>query len=269
MAAILLASLLSLGAFAAPAPQSTTGGLLTGQTASDVQNGVCKPTTLIFARGTTEQGNLGGTVGPALTQALQQMLGNNNVAIQGVNYPADIAGATQGSADPKNAQGSQNMAQLAAQAVQQCPSTKVVLSGYSQGAQQVHGALLNMDAATTSKVAAAVTFGDPLSKDMPNFQGVPAGNTKIFCATGDQVCNDQFIISAAHLSYAQTSTTPAAQFIAGKVGGTTAAGGVTTNTNDAQRKQESSMSSAAPKMAGLGMRDAIVVLVGGLLTFVL
>ncbi|KAF2238429.1 carbohydrate esterase family 5 protein [Viridothelium virens] len=217
MAGIILTSLLALGATALP--QSIPSGGLTGQTANDIQNGACKPTSFIFARGTTETGNLGETVGPALVKDLQQMLGAGNVAVQGVNYPADIAGAAEGSTNPKGAQGSQNMAMFAAKAVQQCPTTKLVLSGYSQGAQQVHGALLNMDSATTGKVAAAVTFGDPLDKTMPQFQGVPAANTKIFCAQGDQVCNDQFIISAAHLSYAKTSTGPAAQFISSKLGG--------------------------------------------------
>lgn len=151
MAAIIITSLLALGATALP--QSIPSGGATGQTANDIQNGVCKPVSFIFARGTTETGNLGETVGPALTKDLQQALGTGNVAVQGVNYPADIAGAAEGSTNPKGAQGSQNMAMFAAKAVQQCPTTKLVLSGYSQGAQQVHGALLNMDQATTSKVA--------------------------------------------------------------------------------------------------------------------
>ena len=156
MVAIFLTSLLALGATALP--QAIPSGGLTGQTSNDIQNGACKPVSFIFARGTTETGNLGETVGPALTKDLQQMLGAGNVAVQGVNYPADIAGAAQGSIDPKGAQGSQNMAMFAAQAVQQCPTTKLVLSGYSQGAQQVHGALLNMDQATTSKVAVCVAL---------------------------------------------------------------------------------------------------------------
>jgi cutinase len=175
MAATLFTAFLVLSAAAAPAPQS---GSSTGQTANDIQNGACKPTTLIFARGTTEGGNLGGTVGPALVQDLQQMIGAGNLAVQGVNYPADIAGAAEGETDPKNAQGSTNMAMFAEKAVQQCPSTKVVLSGYSQGAQQVHGALLNLQEDTTSKVAAAVTFGDPFDKSMPSFQGIPAANVR-------------------------------------------------------------------------------------------
>lgn len=52
-------------------------------------------------------------------------------------------------------------AQLAQQALSQCPDTKVVLSGYSQGGQLVHNAAKLLPAKTAGKVAAAVTFGDP------------------------------------------------------------------------------------------------------------
>lgn len=101
-------------------------------TASDVENGVCKPVTLIFARGTTEPGNLGTVVGPPLANALISLLGAEQVAVQGANYPADVAGAISGATNPKGAQGAQNMAQFAQQLATSCPSSKVVLAGYSQ-----------------------------------------------------------------------------------------------------------------------------------------
>lgn len=123
-----------------------------GQTANDVQDGVCKGTTFICARGTTEQGNLGSTVCPALANKLKSDL-NGDVAVQGVNYPADVTGATEGAISPKSAQGATNMAQLTNQAIQKCPNTKVVLAGYSQGAEQVHGAVQNLDSNAASKVA--------------------------------------------------------------------------------------------------------------------
>jgi cutinase len=62
---------------------------------------------------------------------------------------------------------------------------------------------------------AGFTFGDPLQDQA--FQGLPAASAKVFCAQGDQVCNNAFIISAAHLSYGRTSVMPAAQFIAGQM----------------------------------------------------
>ncbi|KAF4309168.1 putative cutinase [Botryosphaeria dothidea] len=203
----------------ARAPQFSIpdGGLGVGgsSSANDVTSGACKPITYIFARGTTETGNLGTTVGPALQQKLEQALGADKVATQGVNYPADFSGAVQGSISPKTAAGSTNCAQLVKQAVSSCPDTQIVLAGYSQGAQQVHGCLMNLDSSQASKVAAAVTFGDPL-RAQP-FQNIDSSKTKIFCATGDLVCTNQFIITAAHLSYATASTGPAAEFIQSKL----------------------------------------------------
>jgi cutinase len=43
----------------------------------------------------------------------------------------------------------------------QCPDTKVIMAGYSQGGQLVHNAAKMLPASTSSKVAAAVIFGDP------------------------------------------------------------------------------------------------------------
>jgi len=130
-------------------------------TANDVQNGKCAPTTLIFARGTTEQGNMGMVVGPPLANQLISAMGGN-VAVQGVNYPADVEGAAEGSINPKGSQGSLNMAMFTNMALQACPSTKVVLAGYSQGAQQVHGALMNLQPGQVSVRAVIASLVCPL-----------------------------------------------------------------------------------------------------------
>jgi cutinase len=91
---------------------------------------------------------MGTVVGPPLANQLISDLGQ--VAVQGVNYPADVAGAASGSTNPKGAQGAMMMAQFTQMALQACPSTKVVLAGYSQGAEQVHGALMNLQAGQVS-----------------------------------------------------------------------------------------------------------------------
>ena len=61
--------------------------------------------------------------------------GANGVAYQGVPYPASWAGNANGGGT-----GGQQMVDLARQALNQCPTTKVILSGYSQGASVVHRA---------------------------------------------------------------------------------------------------------------------------------
>lgn len=52
-------------------------------------------------------------------------------------------------------------ASLVQQAMTQCPGTKLVMSGYSQGGQLVHNAAAELPASVTGAVAAAVIFGDP------------------------------------------------------------------------------------------------------------
>jgi cutinase len=48
--------------------------------------------TVIFARGTTETGNVGTLTGPPFFQALAREVGAGNLAVQGVDYPADVPG---------------------------------------------------------------------------------------------------------------------------------------------------------------------------------
>ncbi|TKX25205.1 cutinase-like protein 3 [Elsinoe australis] len=175
-----------------------------GSTASDVTNGACAPLTVIFARGTSETGTVGTVVGPPLFSALKSKL-NGNVALQGVSYPASAAGNANLGQD-----GGPTMAKLANQALSQCPGTKVVLSGYSQGAMVVHNAVQKSGFAA-GNVAAAVLFGDPLLRQ--SVGSVPAAKVKEYCASGDGVCQTgTFSISAAHLSYGSDASA-AADFI--------------------------------------------------------
>lgn len=83
--------------------------------------------TVIFARGTTESGNVGTLVGPPFFSALATAIGSENLAVQGVEYAADIAGFLAGG----DAAGSKKMTELVGQAITQCPDSKVVMSGYS------------------------------------------------------------------------------------------------------------------------------------------
>lgn len=97
-------------------------------TSNDLTDGsACQAITVIFARGTTETGNIGAVVGPALKSAL-----GTGTAFQGVTYPADVAGFLQGG----DSTGSATMASLVSQASTQCPDTKIVLSGYRYGVQR-------------------------------------------------------------------------------------------------------------------------------------
>jgi hypothetical protein len=105
------------------------------------QQAPCKKFHFIFARGSTEMGTMGSTVGPAFSRALSSKFGAANVQTEGVRYPADIAGAFTGGTNPSGAKGAIKMTEMAKQVMSKCPTTRIILGGYSQGAEQVHGAL--------------------------------------------------------------------------------------------------------------------------------
>ena len=88
--------------------------------------GLCKTVTVIFARGTVELGNVGSLAGPPFFNALGAAIGNQNVGVQGVPYPATIEGYLLGG----DAAGGTTLAALTQQAVSQCPDSQIVLSGY-------------------------------------------------------------------------------------------------------------------------------------------
>lgn len=176
-------------------------GLLGSMTENGVKNkDACQPLTFIFARGTSELGNMGSVVGPPVATKLRSLL-NNKVVVQGVDYPASVEGnALLGAA------GGPTMASMVKQALSQCPDTKVVVGGYSQGAMVVHNAANSL---SQGQIAAAVLFGDPFKSQAVG--KVDKANVKEYCAAGDPVClNGANVI--AHLSYGSDAA-EAAQFL--------------------------------------------------------
>lgn len=90
----------------------------------------CRPVTVIFARGTIEVGNVGALVGPPFFSALGLAIGDENVGVQGVDYPATVIGYLEGN----DAEGAATLASLIEQAASLCPLTQIVLSGYRSAA---------------------------------------------------------------------------------------------------------------------------------------
>ncbi|KAG9244352.1 cutinase, partial [Calycina marina] len=165
----------------------------------------CKPVTFIFARGTNEDGNVGRIAGPPLFSELRSTLTTANIAVQGVTYSATIAGYLSGG----DAAGSTEMARLINLASTKCPSTEIVIGGYSQGAQLVHNSAKKLTAAVTAKIVAVVVFGDP-------YRGQAVGTVPT--AKVLSICHDQDIICTGsggfltHLTYGIDAVT-AATFI--------------------------------------------------------
>ncbi|KAK2030800.1 cutinase [Colletotrichum zoysiae] len=184
-----------------------------GDTSNQLTDGTpCRPVTLIWARGTTQPGNLGeaGSEGPAFFDALASIIGADNLAVQGVNYAANILGFLLGG-DPN---GVTAMVNLVAQAVTQCPSTKIVLSGYSQGGQLVHKTASKLTAAQSARISAVLILGDPM--DGQPVGTIPASKVKVICHAGDNICKGGIIITSDHTNYEQDAVS-AASFVAGLV----------------------------------------------------
>ena len=77
---------------------ATSAGLDT--TRDDLtENAPCADVTVIFARGTTEPGNVGLVAGPPFLDALSEQLGGKSLVVQGVEYPATFAGFNQNGTD--------------------------------------------------------------------------------------------------------------------------------------------------------------------------
>ncbi|KAL9943726.1 hypothetical protein D7B24_000190 [Verticillium nonalfalfae] len=172
----------------------------------------CRRVTLIYARGTTQDGNVGdaAAVGPVFFNALAQQVGAANLAVQGVDYAANVFGFLAGG----DAAGSRTMADLTARAASQCPNTRIVLSGYSQGAQLVHNAAEQISAAVTARVTAVLTFGDPDRDEA--FGSIPAARTRVICRSGDNICDGGIIVTSAHRQYQQDAPA-AATWVAARV----------------------------------------------------
>ncbi|KLU81718.1 cutinase [Magnaporthiopsis poae ATCC 64411] len=143
-----------------------------------------------------EPGNVGSFAGPPFFQALASRVGAVNMSVQGVDYPAVSEGFYSGG----DQGGSQTMANLVLQAKQQCPHTKIILSGYSQGGQLVHNAARILGPqGMISAVSAAVTFGDPYNP--APVPGLPSSDTLIFCHNGDDICKGGEQLFDPHFTY--------------------------------------------------------------------
>ncbi|KAM0320124.1 hypothetical protein ACHAO8_000719 [Botrytis cinerea] len=170
----------------------------------------CKPVIVIFARGTNEEGNVGQDVGPYVFTDLRAALTAAKVTVQGVEYSASVLGYLVGG----DSAGSTSMANLTNYASTKCPSAKLVLSGYSQGAQLVHNAAKTLSAAVTAKIAAVVMFGDP---DYGQAVGtVPSSKVLSICHDQDIICTGSGGFTT-HLTYSDDAPTASA-FIVKAVG---------------------------------------------------
>jgi cutinase-like protein len=197
----------------------------------------CPDVEVVFARGTFEAPGV-GSVGQAFVDSLRGKLGNRSVDVYPVNYPAslDFATAADGVIDASN-----KIQDVAAH----CPSTKMVLGGYSQGAAVVAyttedsvpagynlppGITGPMAPDVAKHVAAVALFGKPSSGFLQMiYTGAPpitvgklySGKTSDLCIPEDPVCSPTGSDNGAHTLYSTNGMADqAADFAARHLGAT-------------------------------------------------
>jgi cutinase len=162
----------------------------------------CADVEVVFARGTGEPPGV-GDVGQAFVDSLRSKIGGKSLGVYGVNYPASIDFPT--ALDGIDDAGS-HVKHMSAS----CPSTKMVLGGFSQGAAVIgfitasaipDGAPANapkpMSSDVANHVVAIALFGTP-SRSFMNTIGAPPiiigplymPKTTELCSLGDPVCSD-------------------------------------------------------------------------------
>ncbi|MFN3003016.1 cutinase family protein [Mycolicibacterium wolinskyi] len=191
----------------------------------------CPDAEVIFARGTTELPGVGPT-GDAFVESLRSQLGAKTVNVYAVNYPAttDFPTAVQGISDAR--------ARIVSTAAN-CPDTKMVLGGFSQGAavmgfvtaSVVPDGVSPVDVPTpmppeiADHVAAVALFGKPSNRFMRVLNDPPVvvgphyeAKAIDLCVQNDLVCDPQGRSFAAHNQYSEAGlVAEGAAFVARKL----------------------------------------------------
>jgi cutinase len=179
----------------------------------------CTDVEVVFARGTHQEPGL-GNIGQAFVDSLTSKVGGKSVGVYAVNYPAndDYHNSAPAGSDDASAhiQGT----------VANCPNTKIVLGGYSQGSTVIDLATQAMPAPVAGHVAAVALFGEPTSQfssslwggqPLPTINPVYSGKTLSLCAPDDPICSSGGNIMA-HVSYIQDGMTDqAAGYVADRL----------------------------------------------------
>jgi cutinase len=184
----------------------------------------CPDIEVVFARGTSEAPGVGG-IGQAFVDSVRAQAGGRTVGVYAVNYPASSNFDDRDAFARTVVDGIRDEGGRIQQMSVDCPNTRLVLGGYSQGAVVTgfttsdvvpSGVPADLVPAPLSQqavdhVAAVVLFGTP-SGQFLNKYGAPqitigsrfADRTLQLCAPGDTICDGDFTgaPSVAHALYA-------------------------------------------------------------------
>lgn len=180
----------------------------------------CPDIQVVFARGTNDSPGL-GRIGNAFVSSLRGKVGGRSVGTYAVNYPASY--------DFLAAAGGANDASGHVQwMMDNCPNTRLVLGGYSQGAAVIDviaavpfpavGFNAPLPPNAPDHIAAVAVFGNPSAKlGLPMTASPVYGSRAIdLCNPNDPVCTDGNSVDA-HRAYDGGPANQAASFVAGLV----------------------------------------------------
>lgn len=205
----------------------TAAGLLAAPAATPVASADdCPDVEVIFARGTNEPPGL-GRVGDAFVDSLRQQTGGLNILPYGVNYAASKLQLHGGD-------GANDTIDRVKKSVEKCPSTKIVLGGYSQGASVmdiVAGVPIgginwgnSLPPQYADNIAAVATFGDVADRaggTLPSQSKLLGSKAIDLCNPNDPICHagpgNEW--SGHTEGYVPVYTTQAAAFVASRLVG--------------------------------------------------
>ena len=187
----------------------SAGAILCATAAPPASAAPCSDVEAVFARGSGEEPGVGG-VGQSFVDALRAQLGPRSLDVYSVNYAAsndfnDREGLARTVIDGVRDAGNHIQATAA-----NCPNTKIVLGGYSQGAALAGYVTADrapagvpasavpaaLPASVASHVAAVTLFGTPSPAFLAQYDAPQltigsnfAAKTLQLCADGDTICD--------------------------------------------------------------------------------
>ncbi|KAK1625080.1 cutinase [Colletotrichum phormii] len=194
----------------------------TGATSNELESGsssACPKVIFIFARASTEPGNMGISAGPIVGDALKSRYGSSQVWVQGVGgpYSADLASNFL-------PQGTSTVAINEAKRIftlanTKCPNSAVVAGGYSQGTAVMASSISTLSSTIQNQIKGVVLFG--YTKNLQNLGRIPnfpSSKLSVYCDVADAVCYGTLFILPAHFLYQTDAAVAAPVFLAARIG---------------------------------------------------
>ena len=182
----------------------------------------CPDVDVVYARGTDTTPPV-DFVGQTLVNTLSALMPTRSINVYGVDYPATL------DFGPSTAKGAALAWVHIVNRVAACPNTRIVLSGYSQGAGVIDlitvdkplpwGINTPLPATVANRVAAVAVFGNPSRKigggPLTALSKTYGPKAIDLCITGDPICSNGSDLTA-HAKYSEVIS-QAAAFVAARL----------------------------------------------------